>query len=229
VQQSLAGTRDREYPELDLDEYLAQPGAKAGQLTVERLKSRRVSVKFIGSAEPAARWSLYQCLVSEQRVGGDLFVLIEGRWFEVADTLVKQVDAAITALPTTTVALPPGIPGESEADYNQRAALAAADLTLLDRQLVAPSGANSRLEFCDLLSTDGSVVHVKRKTRSSTLSHLFAQGHVSAEALVDGDLRDQVRAAIQKGLGSADATAWLNLIPPSGDPPNEMPSQLPTQ
>lgn len=54
----IAGTRDREYPELDLDEYLAQPGAKAGQLTVERLKSRRVSVKFIGSAEPAARWSV---------------------------------------------------------------------------------------------------------------------------------------------------------------------------
>jgi len=90
------------------------------------------------------------------------------------------------------------------------------DLTLLDRELVAPDGAKSRIEFCDLLSADGSIVHVKRKSRSSTLSHLFAQGHVSAEALVDGALRDQVRAAIQQSAGTSDSSAWLSLVPPSG-------------
>lgn len=65
------------------------------------------------------------------------------------------------------------------------------------------------------MSTDGSLVHVKRKSRSSTLSHLFAQGHVSAEALIDGKLRDQVRSAIQNAAGTTDPSPWLNLIPPS--------------
>jgi uncharacterized protein (TIGR04141 family) len=208
-------TRKRAYEELDLDEYLAQPLTDAANLTIDLLKGRKVSVKFISSADPVARWSVYQCLVSEQRVDGKLYALVEGRWFEIAETLVTQVDTAVSAIPTATVSLPAGRPGETEGDYNIRAASAAADLALLDKELVAPDGSKTRIEFCDLMSTDGSLVHVKRKSRSSTLSHLFAQGHVSAEALVDGPLRDQVRSAIQKAAGTSDASGWLDLVPPS--------------
>lgn len=207
--------RQAHFEELDLDAYLGQPVTKAAELTVEQLKRRKVSVKFISSADAVARWSVYQCLVSEQKADGKLYALVEGRWFEVADSLVRQVDAAVSALPSATVTLPAGWPGEIEADYNARAAAASADLKLLDKKLVAPDGATTKIEFCDLMSTDGSLVHVKRKSRSSTLSHLFAQGHVSAEALVDGVLRDQVRLAIQKTPGP-DASDWLDLVPPSG-------------
>lgn len=210
-------TRDHEYEELDLDEYLTNSLTNAASLTIDRLKSRRLSVKFLSSADAVPRWSVFQCLVSEQRVSDRLYALIEGHWFEVAEALVEQVDSAVSAIPAATVSLPPGHPGESEGDYNVRAAAASPDLALLDRELVAPDGSKTKIEFCDLLSTDGSIVHVKRKSRSSTLSHLFAQGHVSAEALVDGELRDQVRAAIQKSAGrSEDASEWLELVPPAG-------------
>lgn len=212
--------KKKTYAELDLDEYLAQPGTDAASLTVALLKSRKVSVKFVRNPDADSRWSIYQCLVSEQRLNGLLYALIEGRWFAIADSLVSQVDAAISAIPVASVRLPAGIPGESEGDYNARAAATSADLALLDKQLVAPDGSTTRIEFCDLLSTDGSLVHVKRKSRSSTLSHLFAQGHVSAEALVDGSLRDQVRSAIQKAAGTADATGWLDLVPPGSSVPD---------
>lgn len=211
--------RQTHFEELDLDRYLAQSATKAAEITVDQLKRRKISVKFISSADAVARWSVYQCLVSEQKVDGKLYVLIEGRWFEVADSLVSQVDTAISALPSATVTLPAGHPGEAEREYNARAAAASAELTLLDRRLVAPDGATTRIEFCDLMSTDGSLVHVKRKSRSSTLSHLFAQGHVSAEALIDGKLRDQVRSAIQNAAGTTDPSPWLNLIPPSDSDP----------
>lgn len=207
--------RQRTFDELDLDDYLAEKACDAAGLTVERLKSRKVSVKFLSSADPVARWSVYHCLVSEQRLGGKLFALVEGRWFEVADTLVKQVDAAVQAIPSTTVSLPPGLVGETEGAYNKRAAAVSPDLALLDAKLVAPDGARTKIEFCDLLSKDGSLVHVKRKSRSSTLSHLFAQGHVSAEAMGDGVLRDQVRSAITKAVGDSEGAPWLNVVPPS--------------
>lgn len=90
---------------------------------------------------------------------------------------------------------------------------------LQSKRLVAPNGATTKIEFCDLIATDGSLIHVKRKSRSSTLSRLFAQGHVSAEALVDGQLRDQVRAAITKAAGDADASTWLAFVPPGGVAP----------
>lgn len=209
--------RQRTFDELDLDDYLSEKACNTANLTVELLKSRKVSVKFLSSADPVARWSVYHCLVSEQRVDGKLFALVEGRWFEIADTLVKQVDAVVQAIPSATVSLPPGRPGETEGAYNKRAAAACADLALLDAELVSADGANTKIEFCDLLSKDGSLVHVKRKSRSSTLSHLFAQGHVSAEAMVDGVLRDQVRAAITKAVGESKDAAWLDVVPPSTD------------
>lgn len=209
-------TRKHAYEELDLDEYLAQSLTDAENLTIGLLKGRKVSVKFNSSADAVARWSVYQCLVSEQRINGRLYALVEGRWFEVAESLVAQVDDAVSALPTATVPLPPGRPGEAEDDYNARAASASADLALLDKKLVAPDGANTKIEFCDLMSTDGSLVHVKRKSRSSTLSHLFAQGHVSAASLADGTLRDQVRVAIEKSAGGGDSSGWLDLVAPGG-------------
>ncbi|MCW4386327.1 TIGR04141 family sporadically distributed protein [Salinibacterium sp. SYSU T00001] len=212
--------RQRHFVELDLDAYLAEPATAAGELTLDNLKQRKVAVKFISSAEPVDRWNVYQCLVSEQRVDGSLYALVEGRWFEIAESLVTQVDAVVSAIPQMSVSLPAGHPGESEGDYNARAAASSAELALLDKQLVAPDGAATKIEFCDLIASDGSLIHVKRKSRSSTLSHLFAQGHVSAEALVDGQLRDQVRAAITKAAGTKDASAWLALVPPSSAAPN---------
>lgn len=211
--------RQTQFVELDLDRYLAQPVTKPAEFTIEHLKRRKVAVKFISGGDPVDRWSVYQCLVSEQRLNGKLYALVEGRWFEIASSLVEQVDAAVAAIPEMAISLPPGRPGESEGDYNARAADGAPELTLLDKQLVAPDGATTRIEFCDLIATDGSLIHVKRKSRSSTLSHLFAQGHVSAEALVDGPLRDQVRAAITKAAGTADPSGWLALVPPGSAAP----------
>ena len=43
---------------------------------------------------------------------------------------------------------------------------------------------------------------------------------MSAESLVDGALRDQVRTSIQKAAGSADPSEWLDLIPPSSGAPD---------
>lgn len=215
----ISPTRSQAYDELDLDEYLAQKATDSANLTIALLKSRKVSVKFLRNTTPDTRWSIYQCIVSEQRLDGLLYALIEGRWFAIADSLVKQVDEAIAAIPTATVTLPAGLPGETEGEYNARAAAASPDLTLLDAKLVAPDGSTTRIEFCDLLSTDGSIVHVKRKTRSSTLSHLFAQGQVSAAALVDGTVRDQVRSAIKTAVGTADASRWLQLVPSSTSNP----------
>lgn len=211
----IAPNRKKAYQELDLDEYLAEKATRARELTVKLLKQRKVSVKFLRNTEKDARWTVYQCLVSEQRLDGELYALIEGRWFAVSDSLVKEVDDVISAIPTATVVLPDALPGETEDAYNARAAHSVNDLILLDRKLLAPEGATTRIEFCDLMSKSGSLVHVKRKVRSSTLSHLFAQGHVSAEALFDGTLRDKVRSVIVGAAGSRDAADWLNVVPPS--------------
>ncbi|MFF8310441.1 DUF6119 family protein [Streptomyces lydicus] len=53
----------------------------------------------------------------------------------------------------------------------------------LDRRLIKTAQHPHSFEAADLLAEDGTLIHVKRDASSAPLSHLFAQGRVSAGAL----------------------------------------------
>ena len=149
-----------------------------------------------------------------------LYALIDGRWFRIDKDLVEQVDTYLHRLPKATVNLIAAHKGEKEKDYNNRVAQACGEHMLnLDQQNISPSGASSVIEFCDLLCTDGNIIHVKRKTRSATLSHLFAQGYVSVSTFFkDGSFRDRLRTKISEIASEDTREEWLTIIPPSGQP-----------
>ena len=211
----IAGTRSHVYEDLDLDDYLSRLGDDRTIITLENLKTRSVSVRFGRSGNFDKRWNLYQCIVTEQRLDSRLHVLIEGRWFAVSSTLVEEVDAFAAGLPDTHVALPPARSGEIEADYNTRLAESSPQhLLKLDARIKRPGGASSGIEFCDVLSDQGDLIHVKRKSRSATLSHLFAQGSVSASTFInDGAFRTQVRQLIEDEVAAESRETWLRLVP----------------
>lgn len=58
---------------------------------------------------------------------------------------------------------------------------------VLDQKLVMYGGERSRFEVCDILTNDRAFIHAKHMKGSSTLSHLWAQGTVSAEAFISED------------------------------------------
>jgi uncharacterized protein (TIGR04141 family) len=70
----------------------------------------------------------------------------------------------------------------------------------LDRQGVRdPLGTGSTVEICDLLGPDSELIHVKRASGSSPLSHLFAQGLVSAQSLLfSPDARERFAAKVKE-------------------------------
>ena len=83
---------------------------------------------------------------------------------------------------------------EDEEKYNKRAAQECDSLACMDRKLIAHGGGSSKIEFCDLYDA-GLLIHVKRYSGSSGLSHLFEQGIVSAVAfLSDADFRAKASA-----------------------------------
>jgi uncharacterized protein (TIGR04141 family) len=213
----IAGTRKTTYEDLDLPDYLAALGAGVSNITISLLKQRSVSIRYTRSGDFDGVWNVYQCLVSEQRLGSQLFVLIEGRWFAISDTLVKQVDSFLGALPVTSPPIDDAMPGELEPAYNKRMVKDHPDdLLLLDAKIKRPGGASTGIEFCDLLSSTGELIHVKRKSRSSTLSHLFAQGSISAATFVsDGEYRDELRKAVADASPKGSEAKWLALVPDS--------------
>lgn len=153
-----------------------------------------------GDGNPATdRLSLRECLVCEVTHKQDTYTLTFGQWFHARRTFVERIKKQIGALEDITARLKmPGMnEGEKEGAYNERTAKHK-DWLLLDKKLVHIEG-HSRVEVCDLATKEGHFIAVKRMRDSATLSHLFAQGSVSAQFLRGDDTyRGKVAALLTK-------------------------------
>lgn len=193
------GRKAISYPELALENYLDVLGEKRNELQIEQLKRHKVRVRYEGSEEFRDQWSVYDCLVWEAKLGAKRYVLFDGRWFEINQGYATQVTTYVDSITLTSVVLPQATLGDDEGEYNKEVAEGDRKFALLDRQTIRPSGATSPIEFCDLMSTAGHLIHVKKRSSSATLSHLFSQGSVSCDAfLADSAVRREVKAKLRK-------------------------------
>ena len=184
-----------------------------GEVDIERLKKDKVQMKRVSFPEAPLEWPLFRCLLFETKVQRKRYVLSAGEWYRIAATLVEEVNDDVRAIPIASRQLPHvnriGGRVEREGDYNERVAGADPGLSLLDRKLVRCRGAATLIEACDLVSEAGELIHVKPRSGSSTLSHLFWQARVSAEALL-GD--EQFRTEVRRKLADQNP-AWIDRFP----------------
>ena len=174
-------------------------------LTIEDLKKNKVFVLKDDDTEPAYRWSVYSCLTFEITLAGKNYLLTTGDWFEVDRDFAKSIDKTLESIPIAKTHLPKLLVDrngkhETEGEYNSRAAKLDPSIALLDKRLARCRSTSSGIEPCDLFTRNKEFIHVKhKKGGSSDLSHLFAQGRISAEALLgDEDFRRDVRDLLAK-------------------------------
>ena len=182
--------------DLHINDWLALR-ADSDDLSLERLKRSFVYTVSSRNDVRDARWTLFQCLYAEVELSGEkdrIFVLTGGKWFRVDESLVKSVSSEIEALPNWSYNLPE-FDHDTEGAYNEAVASASAGyLANVDKKLIRHGPGNSRIELCDLFSSNKEFVHVKRYGGSATLSHLFSQGLVSGELLRgDAKFRDKAK------------------------------------
>ena len=167
-------------------------------VTVELLKRHRVIVKFSEIDEPAAKWSVYECIVLQTEFKNYLYVLTGGQWFQIEKQFAARVLKDLKDIPAQGDFLQYARVGEKEAEYNERVANSLPGFVLMDRKVIRGEGAVTGIEFCDLFSKNRQIIHVKRKTQSAMLSHLFGQGTVSAELFLrDDTFRDSLRSVLE--------------------------------
>ena len=169
-----------------------------GSLNAESLKRRRVLV--IGDDDSIqGSWPVYKCLYCEVAYEDKSYVLSEGRWYNVAEDFLEAVNLSYDQLPRYERPLP-AFDDDSETLYNERIAREhPGRFALLDRKMIQVDGGRVSVELCDLMSSDYDLFHVKRYRSSSSLSHLFAQGLVSAECfLADSRFRRQLNTLLPK-------------------------------
>jgi len=196
-----AEPEDARHDELELGDYLDSIARRRSRraITVEHLHKDKVIVSFAGSGARLPRWSVYDCLIFEVVEGERRFVLSGGDWFEVAATYVEEIRGRLAAVPISELDFPRCGANEEERDYNVRAREAIEKrhgiaVSLFDRKILTPQGASSGIEVCDLMTERGEFIHVKKRTKSATLSHLFAQGHVAGQVFLrDPAFRGRMR------------------------------------
>lgn len=189
--------------DLDLSQYLGKPPRKP--LSLEHLRRDRVlAFEDLDAEDASTQWPIYKCLVFEHAQGDSRYVLVNGTWFEVAKDFAASIRRTLLAIPVAKVAL-----GgyrtlskgrlEPEGTYNARIAKSSTSLALLDKRTAKCKTTSTPIEFCDILTNDRQIIHVKhRKGGSSSLSHLFAQARVSSEAFVaDEEFREGIRKHLQ--------------------------------
>ncbi len=172
------------YPELSLPQYLGILQLRNIAVTSEVLKQHWVKVRYEGEETLRDEWRVYDCLVWETLLNNQNYALFDGMWFEVDANYATTVMNFIDSITTNTLALPDVLAGQSEGDYNEAVEAAHHDvIAMLDRENFQPTDAGSSIEFCDLLTMGGQLIHVKKRYSSATLSHLFSQG-ISLGAIV---------------------------------------------
>ncbi len=202
-----SGRQTQVYADLSIDDAIAEFRPRNG-FSIQYLRRKHIGVRYRDAEDSADKYTAYSCIVYECELDHQLYVLSGGDWHQVDKSWADSVRNSVASLPPSSLSFPVSRLGEREAQYNDRVAKQCG-WALMDRKIVTLSPPNDRIEICDLLTHDRQFVHIKRKMESATLSHLFAQGSVSAELLFRScEFREKCRDVLS-GLGDG----WKQCIP----------------
>ena len=150
-------------------------------------------------------WPVGKCLSGDFQIEKNAYILDDGSLLYVAADYLHDLNAFTNAITSSTLPFLDTQPNEREEHYNERIANHLRGAILLDQRTVIRPLAATPIEICDVATRVKQLIHVKRGTSSSSLSHLFAQGVVSAELLLmDPHFRGEVATLLANKSNNPD-------------------------
>lgn len=204
---SFTRTKNSIKPTIEPREYL--DNIDVATVSVDSIKRDRLFVYDVHENE--SEHQIYKCIYFEHKETDKTYILFAGLWYEIDNSFVARVDSTLGKLNVSSLAFPRVYVWdevkdgktkskiESEGDYNVRASTIHS-YHLLDKKLIKSNRTTTPIELCDLMTDNKQFIHVKhRKGGSAGLSHLFAQGSVSAEILLgDKEFRKKARSVLKR-------------------------------
>jgi uncharacterized protein (TIGR04141 family) len=196
------------YGDLDLEEWLRVVDLSE-TLTLKHLTQRRVFQLFKDARSPAS-WTIYRCLNAEIDLAAKKYILNDGEWYCIDPNYVSEVNGFYAGLASSSLSLP-RFGTSTEPEYLKGFEPEKLGFAYMDRKEIMIGGGRSRVEFCDLFSRDGHIVHVKRYGGSAVLSHLFNQAVVSADCFInEPTFRTELNALLPGNYKLADVASVPN-------------------
>ncbi len=170
------------YPTLSLDGLKKHLHKHGVEFNCDEIKKQKVHI--INDNEKSHKsWSAYLCLYAEIILGNEQYILRNGVWYQISSDFEKYINRSLSEIKHYESKLPT-YNHDREDEYNSYVASHLNNIHLLDKGLIHHGGKSSKFEFADLVINKKDLIHVKYYRSSSTLSHLFSQGLVSAELFV---------------------------------------------
>lgn len=204
---------------LDVQSFLEAAARLKWPITIETLRSKIV---YATHADDSASvlGKVYKCLLAEIDHDGQQYILSGGKWYAIEKGYMAKVNEFYADSPRYPGHLPvfgKGITKTEyhEGDYNADVASNDTDIHCFDKEFIRPER-NQKFEFCDLYGyKDGfeDLIHVKIGKSSAALSHMFAQGLISAEAFKEfPECRKQLNEKLltPRGLTLLDPDAEID-------------------
>lgn len=183
--------------DLNMEDFLQE--IASGQISIDHLKNSHIFAISADGEDQPYRWSAFLCTYAEIDLKGKVYILNNGKWYEIARGFTDEVQRDFASVPDSAIALP-DCTVASESEYNELAAQNLGTACCMDQRLILHGGGRNRIEFCDILTNDRKMIHVKKYGGSSVLSHLFFQGAVSGELFVsDGEFRAKLNRELPTG------------------------------
>ncbi|HBL7242174.1 TPA: TIGR04141 family sporadically distributed protein, partial [Serratia liquefaciens] len=204
---SFTRTKNSIKPIIEKDEYL--DNIDVATISIDSIKRDRLFMYDVHENE--FEYQMYKCIYFEHKEESKTYILFSGVWYEIDNVFISRVDAILARINVSKLTFPTvyvweetkdkekKLKIETEGDYNERTANSQG-YYLLDKKLIKSNRTTTSIELCDLMTKNKQFIHVKhRKGGSAGLSHLFAQGSVSAEILLgDKEFRKETRKVLKK-------------------------------
>lgn len=196
---------------------------------IEQLKN--LEIRFIpdsGEEENSKKWNFYECIYSEivDPITKELFILKNGYWIKIGIDFLKEINLFYDKIESNKsikkeldscsykivktkkekeekkVEKKPHQNHENK--FNKELSQKLHNAILLDAKNILYGGGRSKIEICDVMTSDKKFIHVKVYSGSSApLSHLFNQGFNSGKLLVsDLEFIKEANAKIKEVCGT---------------------------
>lgn len=222
---SYTRTKNSIKPTIEPKEYLAN--IDVATISIESIKRDRLFVYDVHENE--SEHQIYKCIYFEHKDTDKTYILFAGLWYEIDNSFMARVNSTLGQINISPLAFPKVYVWdeikdgktkskiESEGDYNDRASTSHG-YHLLDKKLIKSNRTTTSIELCDLMTDNKQFIHVKhRKGGSAGLSHLFAQGSVSAEILLgDKEFRKKARTVLRRVSSGLQNSVPLNIFKSDG-------------
>src|SRR5690606_29234298 len=174
--------------DLDISDFYAYKDTKLKDLDWDTLKRLSIYLKY-SSNEYRMSAPLWRFLNFETSFKDHTYVFTLGKWYQINKNYIEDIRDYVKNVEESDIDFTKCSKKFSEGDYNESFANSNKDFLLFDKNLVKSNYFNrSNIEVCDVLSiSKREFIHIKPRSSSSTLSHLFAQGRVSCTAILRDD------------------------------------------